>query len=123
MKDIINIEGISTNRTIKYALCIWVIMFIIASIVVGYGFGDWTKYIIIWLFSIAITWFSVTKLKVNNIKLAITTGIIFVIAGLVLDLLISVRFTGTAIFSSFDYWVSYGLILLSTIFYGTLKKS
>lgn len=122
MKEIIQIKGINTNRTIKYSLGIWVTMFIVASVVVGYGFGDWTKYIIMWLFSITVTWFSVAKLKINGAKLALITGVVFAVTGLILDLFITVRFTGTAIFSSFDYWVSYGLILSTAILKGTMKK-
>lgn len=122
MKEIIKIDGINTNGTIKYSLGIWATMFIVASVVVGYGFGDWTKYIIMWLFSVTATWFAVSKLKISNLKSALITGVMFVVIGLMLDALISVRFTGTAIFSSFDYWVSYGLIISTTVFKGVMKK-
>ncbi|KKP88791.1 MAG: hypothetical protein UR93_C0008G0020 [Berkelbacteria bacterium GW2011_GWA2_35_9] len=122
MKDIIKIDGLKINRALLYGAVIWATMFIVASIVVGYGFGDWTKYGIMWLFSIAFSWIIATRLKINDIKTAFYYGLIFVVLGVILDLLISVRFTGTAIFSSFDYWVGYGLTFLTVLFRGYSSK-
>ena len=68
MKDIIKIDGLKINRALLYGAVIWATMFIVASIVVCYGFGDWTKYGIMWLFSIAFSWIIATRLKINDIK-------------------------------------------------------
>ena len=122
MKDIIKIEGLKINRALIYGTVIWATMFIVTSIVVGYGFGDWTKYGIMWFFSILATWIVATRLRINNFKTAFYYGLIFIVLGLILDLLISVRFTGMAIFSAFDYWVGYGLTLLTVLYKGYSSK-
>ena len=111
------------KKAIQFGLLIWATMFILASLLVGFNANVWAQNIVMWLVIIAIAWYAANKIKVKSLTSGLQYGAAFAVVGIILDLIITVRFTGTALFSSASYWLGYTLTLLTVLFVGYKSKN
>lgn len=109
------------KKAIGFGILIWVLMFVIVSIFIGFKIYDytWMKVVTI-IIGAAIVFFFAKKVKPNKVILALTYGLIWVVIGVILDALITMRFN-EEIFASRALWVGYILTLLIPLL--AIKKS
>lgn len=111
------------KKALSYGLLIWMVMFVGISILVAFAAGPWAKNIVGWLIVIAITWYAAVKCKIKSAAVGFRYGLAFVVIGLILDYLISTKYTGMALFTSKSYWLGYALTLLIPVYVGSQGKS
>ncbi|MFH1656208.1 MAG: hypothetical protein ABH956_00345 [Candidatus Nealsonbacteria bacterium] len=100
-------------KIIIFGVFIWILMFTIASAFIAFDIFKftWTQGITA-LISGIIAFILAGKIRPNKISIALNYGLIWVVVGLALDALISIKFN-SEIFSSWSLWLGYGLILLA----------
>lgn len=100
------------KKTIGLGLLLWVIMFAIASVFVAANWMDagWAS-IVLLVITILITLALAGALKPVSAGSAFGSGVVWAVISLVLDYLITRRFDAD-IFSSWEIWVAYILIIL-----------
>lgn len=112
--------NIDWKKTIGFGVIIWVLMFVIVSIFVAFNiYGNAVMKVVIACLAGAISYFLAMKLKPADIKMALTYSVLWVIVGVILDAVITMRFNAL-IFSSKGLWLSYLLVLLAPLL--TVKK-
>ena len=108
------------KKAISFGIAIWILIFVVVCILVGFKiYGSRVINIIVALIGGTLSFIFAGKLKIKNIGLALSYGIIWLIIGFLLDLIISARFN-PHIFSSRALWLGYALILLAPLL--TVKK-
>lgn len=111
---------IDWKKAVGFGAVIWILMFVIISIFIAFNiFGNAVAKVIIAIIAGAISYFLATKIKPADVKMALAYGVIWVIMGVILDALITVRFNAL-IFSSKGLWLGYLLVLLAPLL--TVKK-
>ena len=112
------------KKILGYAVLLWIIMFVVASIFVGFNVGEslWAQ-IIMWIIVIIAVWILVGLTGAENVKTGLIIGIVFIVIGVILDLIVTVRFTGMELFSTWEIWASYGLTFIVSILRGSTTKS
>jgi hypothetical protein len=112
------------KRAASYGVVIWVVLFIVASIFVGFGAGENIIFgLIMAVLAFGLSYYLAGKIGVKNPTIGLQYGIVFALVGLILDLIITARFT-TAVFSQWHLWLGYaGIILAPAVFaqYGKKK--
>ena len=104
--------NINWKKALGFGALIWVIMFITISALVGYGLSSDSMFtIVVTAISLVVAYLAARNLAPNGYYLAIQYGLIFAAVGIVLDFLISQKFSPD-MFSSAYYWLSYVLIAL-----------
>lgn len=103
-----------TKKTIFYGVIIWAIIFAVATGIMNYISGMAFE-ILMWLLSFGAAWYAAKKLVIKNQADGFSVGIVWVIVGLILDLLITRQFSGWGLFYAWTYWVSYIIILATPI--------
>ena len=112
--------NIDWKKAIGFGAVIWVLMFVIVSIFVAFNiYGNAVMKVVIAVIAGAISYFLAIKLKPADIKMALTYGVLWVIVGVILDAVITMRFNAL-IFSSKGLWLGYLLVLLAPLL--TVKK-
>jgi len=108
-------NNFSWSKAIGYGAIIWLIIFAFVSGLVGLGlYGSvWVQLGIALLVGILAYVFAQST-AVKGIPQALSYGIIWVIIGLLLDLVVTMRFE-PAIFSSWTLWIGYALTLLAPL--------
>lgn len=107
--------NIDWKKTIGFGVIIWVLMFVIVSIFVAFNiYGNAVMKVIIAIIAGAVSYFLAMKLKPADIKMALTYGVLWVIAGVILDAVITMRFNAQ-IFQSKGLWLGYLLVLLAPL--------
>jgi hypothetical protein len=109
------------KKTISYGAVIWVLMFVIVSIFIGFGFYSptWSKGLIIIIGGIISYIVAKKYARPASSRMAISYGVSWAVVGVILDTIITARFDPT-VFQSKTYWVSYLVILLAPLL--TVKK-
>lgn len=104
------------KKGVGYGLAIWVIMFVLISALIAFNMNDFK--IIHYLAALVapvLSYYFVGLIKPKNNSIAISYGALFVLTGLILDYLITMRFNAT-IFTSKTLWISYLLVLVVPLF-------
>ncbi|MFH1112146.1 MAG: hypothetical protein V1712_03730 [Patescibacteria group bacterium] len=105
-------EIMNWKKAIGFGLLLWIIMFVVISVFVGF---DIYKYIWIQIVTALIagiiSYILTGKIKPSIFSLALSYGLVWVAIGLILDLVVTTRFNA-AIFSSWTLWLGYILILV-----------
>jgi len=102
------------NQALTYGLGIWLVAFVVASIMVVLGAGRalWAD-IVVALFAGLASFFLSKKLRLRTVGRAFGYGFVYLVVMLVLDYLITFHFTGSAIFQSWTFWLAYLLVFLA----------
>tara|TARA_B100000315_G_C14319694_1_gene470207 strand:+ start:80 stop:418 length:339 start_codon:yes stop_codon:yes gene_type:complete len=91
---------------------IWISAYITASLFVAYKAVDaLPAKIIIPIVIGIVAYFAGKNLKLKSIKKILPYSIGWLVIGLILDVIMTVPFTGWAIFAQWNLWVGYALIL------------
>lgn len=101
-------------KVIGYGALVWVVIFILISAFIGFSAdAESTAVSIITLAAALIVAVLLAKnLKLNSTREALITGLIWVAAIVVLDAVISARFTGWDIFYRWNVIIGYLIVLL-----------
>lgn len=105
------------KKALGFGALIWVVMFIVISILVGYGLvtsndSGWSLWSIVTLaVTVLVTYLAARNVAPVSYSQAISYGLVFAVVGIILDYFISTRFAPN-IFSSLSYWVSYLILAL-----------
>src|SRR4030042_4368357 len=102
-------------KAIGYGIFLWIIMFAVVCAFIAFKVYDfnWTQ-ICTALIAGIVSFVLAGRLKPDRVTSALTYGLIFVVTGLVLDILISMKFN-SEIFNSWSLWTGYALVLLAPI--------
>ncbi|MFA4871925.1 MAG: hypothetical protein WC610_02605 [Patescibacteria group bacterium] len=101
------------KKAIGFGILIWLIMFAVVSALLGwYGFL-WLRIAVAVVGGI-ISFILAGYVKPKSAVSALSYGLIWVVAGIILDALITMRFN-SAIFSSKTLWLGYFFILLAPL--------
>jgi len=99
---------------IFYGAIAWGVAFLVASVFVAYKVTPEILVQAITTLAVLITVYLLAKsLKLSSRSQALWFGFILTVTGLVLDLLITARYTGMAFFNRADIWISYFLGFLT----------
>lgn len=91
----------------------WILMFVIVSIFIAFNFyTNGEPNIIIALIAGIVSYFLSAYAKPKNITEALKLGFTWVIVGLILDGIVTTRFSAT-VFQMWTLWLGYGLALLA----------
>ncbi len=111
-------------KYIVYGAIIWGVAFIVASVFVGYKVISPLIMHGITTLAVAIVTFKLAKnLNIDNRKEMLKYSICWVIVGLILDAVITTRFTGWRFFYAKYIWIGYALILLVPLLAVKSKKA
>ncbi len=114
-------KNMNWKKGVIFGVLIWILMFVIVSIFVGFKiYGSTWMHIITAIIAGAISYVFAGKIKPNKAKLALSYGLAWVLIGVILDALITMR-SNPAIFSSRSLWLGYILVLLAPLL--QVKKS
>lgn len=110
------------KKTLGYGIVIWAVIFIFVTILIAFGVREETfiRWLITQIVVIITAMTLAKKLSLTKTTTALSTGLIWVVISLILDLLITSYFTTMAFFNSWEIWVSYAIMLLVPVF--TVKK-
>ena len=109
------------KKAIGFGIVIWILMFVIVSIFIGFKiYGSVVMSIITALIAGVLSFLFAGKLKLKSAGSALCYGIVWLIIGYLLDLIITSRFNAQ-ILSSWSLWLGYVLILLAPLL--TIKKN
>ena len=114
------------KKALGFGVLIWVIMFVVFSILVGYGlmtseetgWGLWS--IVALIIMLLVTYVAARNIAPGNYGLALGYGVVFAVVGIILDYFISTKFVPN-MFSAMSYWVSY--IILALVPLSAVKKT
>lgn len=108
-------------KTIGFGALIWIIMFALVSALLAYGFyaNVYEKAIVAAVAGI-LSFIVAGFLKPDKINTALVYGIIFVVVGVILDVLITMRFNDKILYSK-ALWLGYLLVLIAPML--RVKKS
>lgn len=103
-------------KAIGFGVVIWLVMFALISALVGFDITTDTLWIGIGTAAVAgiASYIAALFTKVENMWLALAYGASWVVVGVALDLLISMRFNAD-IFTQWQYWLGYALVLLAPL--------
>ncbi len=103
------------KKAIGFGLLFWVIMFVVISIFIGFKIYDNALMkVISALIAGLISFILAGYVKPRKISLALSYGITWVIIGVILDAIITMRFNNQ-IFLSKGLWLGYLLVLLAPL--------
>ena len=109
------------KKAIGFGIVIWILMFVIVSIFIGFKiYGSVVMSIITALIAGVLSFLFAGKLNLKSVGLALGYGIVWLIIGYLLDLIITSRFNAQ-ILSFWSLWLGYVLILLAPLL--TIKKN
>ncbi len=107
---------INWKKGISLGALLWVLMFVIVSIFVGFKIYD-SAYmkVITALIAGIISFVLVGYVKPDKVGLAFSYGILWVVIGLILDAIVT-RLFNPQIFLSKGLWLGYALVLIAPLF-------
>ena len=109
------------KKAVLYGLALWVLMFVIISVFVGFKiYENVITQVIGALIGGGISYFFVRKIGASSMLKALMYGASFVVVGLILDFAVTKRFNDQ-IFTTWTLWLGYGLVLLTPL--AAVKKS
>lgn len=104
-------------KVIGFGILIWVVAFMVVSVFIGFKISTdnvWVKVITTAAVFVA-TLLLAKSLKPSSQGKALLIGILWAVIGFVLDLIITTRFTGMAVFSQWNMLLGYLLIILTPL--------
>lgn len=103
------------KKGLLFGLLLWVLMFVIVSIFIAFKiYGSTVMHIVTAVIAGVISYLFAGKVKPNKMGAALTYGLVWVVVGLILDALITMRFNPT-IFISKSLWLGYLLVLIAPL--------
>lgn len=103
------------KKAIGLGILLWVLMFVIVSILIAFKLYEFRLVrILIAVIAGLISLFLAGMLKPGKVGLALAYGFIWVVIGVILDAIVTMRFN-PAIFSAKTLWLGYLLILLAPL--------
>jgi len=110
------------KKTLGFGVVVWVVIFIFVTILIAFGLREETfiRWLITQIVVIITAVILAKKLSLTKTTTALSTGLIWIVISLILDLLITSYFTTMEFFNSWKIWVSYAIILVVPVF--CLKK-
>lgn len=104
----------SSFKTIVFGALVWVVAFVVVSAFIGFGADAESASVgITTLAAVLIaTVLLAKKLKLRSTREALITGLIWLVTIVVLDAIISARFTGWEIFYRWNVIIGYLLVLV-----------
>lgn len=109
------------KKAISFGAVIWILMFVIVSVFIGFKiYGSVWMQIIAAIIAGAISYYLAGKIKPHSAKSALSYGLTWAMVGVILDAIVTTRFN-PAIFASWSLWLGYILVLLAPTF--QVKKS
>ncbi|MFA6422642.1 MAG: hypothetical protein WCV92_04550 [Candidatus Buchananbacteria bacterium] len=99
------------KKAIGFGILIWLIMFALVSATLGWYDQLWFR-IVLAIIAGIISLILAGYIKPSSYARALTYGVVFVVIGVILDLLVTRRFNA-AIFSDWVLWLSYVLVLVA----------
>ena len=110
------------KKLFGFGILIWAVAFLVATAFVAYEAADtlWAKAIVILAVAV-IAFFAGKTLKSVSAMDALKYSTSWVAIGLILDMIVTVRFTGWEVFSAWDLWVGYALVFILPLL--TVQKS
>ena len=99
------------KKAIGFGILIWLIMFALVSATLGWYDMLWFK-IVLAIIAGIISLILAGYVKPSSMGKALAYGLVWVIIGVILDLIITMRFNG-GIFSEWTLWLGYVLVLLA----------
>jgi hypothetical protein len=111
------------KRAVSYGVVIWVVLFVVASIFVGFRAGENIIFgLIMIVLAFGLSYYFGGKIGIKNLTIGLQYGLVFALVSLILDLIITARFT-TTVFSQWHLWLGYiGIILAPAAFAQYGKK-
>jgi hypothetical protein len=110
-------------KQVGWGALIWVILFVWITIIL-FVFkleNGWLLFILSWLGVIVTTWIIAGKVELKNLGNALLIALIWVVVGLILDYFVTRQFN-SQIFTSWNYWVGYALLLITPSARMMMKK-
>lgn len=104
-------------KSILFGALIWAVAFVVVSVFIGYGVDAQSMASkLVTTLAVALTaYFLARSLNVYHGSEMLRYSALWVLTGLVLDYLVTVKYTGMAFFSRWDIWISYAVILLAPL--------
>jgi hypothetical protein len=101
------------KRAIGFGALLWILMFVIISAFIGFGIyqGMWME-LLGSLLGGGIAYILAGYMKPTSYGLALGYGLTWVVVGVILDAIVTVRFAPN-IFTLWTMWVGYALVLLA----------
>lgn len=101
------------KKAIGFGILFWIVMFVVVSIFIAFNIYQFSwMQIVTAVIAGVVSLILASKVKPASLGLALAYGLVWVVCGLILDLLVTARFNA-AIFSSWTLWLGYVLVLLA----------
>jgi len=116
-------EKFNWSKAIGFGSLIWVVMFSLVSFLVEFDWYNMTvsKFILV-VAAGALSYSFASNIRMLSLSQSAGYGFSWMIVGVLLDIIISRQFAAS-IFSGWEYWASYALILLVPMIYSGLGES
>ena len=104
------------KKSIGYGAGLYVVMFMYWSLLVAFGQGEavWGWYVG-FVVTAAAAYYAAKKLETRDWRKLIKYSVVWVVVMAALDALISIRFAEAGLFSSWELYVGYGILLLAPL--------
>lgn len=103
------------KKAIGFGLVLWILMFVIVSIFIAFDIHRFTWIqVITAVISGLISFILAGYAKPNKVSMALAYGGSWVVVGLILDAIVTMKFN-PAIFSSWSLWLGYLLVLIAPL--------
>jgi len=110
-------EKLNWSKAIGFGALIWAIMFALVALFMSFNLYDWVfSKIIVVLAAGVLSYLFARNIRFSRSSQILPYSLTWVIVGIILDLVISMRFYGT-LFSTWEYWLAYAFILFTPLLY------
>lgn len=101
------------GRGFGLGVALWLIMFTLVSILVGFGVAElaWMQ-VIAAVIAGVLAYFLALYAQPHTTGQAFGYGLLWVVVGLVLDLIVTARFNNQ-VFYAWQYWLGYAMVLIA----------
>lgn len=101
------------KKLFGYGGLIWAVVYLVATAFVGYKLMEmlWAQIVLV-IISAILSYFLARNLNLNSVVEMLKYSLSWMAMSVVLNIILTVPFTGWAVFNSWDMWASYLLVLL-----------
>lgn len=104
------------TKLIGYGIVIWVAAYLVATAFVGYGAGDLTLASVTTTIVVAVVTYALARrLHERSLGILLLYAAGWVVIGLLLDLLLTISFTGWEFFRGWGVWTGYAVLVIATL--------
>src|SRR3989344_6984842 len=96
------------KKALGFGLLLWIIMFVVASVFIAFNFEGTAMGLVLAIVSAVVVYILAGFLNLFDYKNALLYGLIFVVIAVILDLMISTRYS-PELFGEWTLWLSYAL--------------